>query len=751
MIKIKREKTNRKIKAIALSQIFSLLIEIFAISFIFAMSLGVVSAEADAGGNIIIPTDTLSATPTESGNLGSFVNTETNSASDTPTDDTKISTSENTNYVEKNTESLNSDADPQTDDSKKTPPNVIGGNLMKDVGWFQALGWAGTVVALTSTLGAFLGEEKGKNVQTLGFAVGAGIMISKISYEALSRLSLTKDGVHVPFTKATSISPSALSMGVGVLAMYLIFANNYKDTKTKEVSIEFKCYAWQAPRGGSDCNKCNEDKLRPCSEYRCRALGQTCKIINEGTANAKCIDSSPGRVTSPGIKPWKEILTLGYKYTDVQERPPGAKTPGHMQIVDAQTGGCLRAFTPFTFGILTTNKNSDGTTIEAPAQCKIDYNHTAKFEDMGYFMGEQNLYIENHSQSISLPGTDAINSSFPGVVNDGEYTLYIRCMDGNGNTNEDEFAVRFCIDKSPDVTPPVIKATLPNTGAPVLYKVDNLTASVYTNEPSACRWSRKDASYSNMENQMTCSNNLWEMNAELLYTCTTQLTGIKDKEQNDFYFRCQDLSVRSNTMQESYRYSLMGTQPLTILSVAPNGTIGSGTSTAIITLQVQTDNGYKSGESTCYYSQTSLDKDYIQMAETGTNTHKQNLDLTNGNYKYYFKCVDAGGNSVFNSTEFTVFVDKFAPSIVRTYNWEGKLVIINDEESACSYSTTSCNFDISKSEGINMPYDFDASKGHIAEWKTDQNYFIKCVDRYNNQPDPSECSIIVRPYQMPTE
>jgi hypothetical protein len=368
---------------------------------------------------------------------------------------------------------------------------------------------------------------------------------------------------------------------------------------------------------------------------------------------------------------------------------------------------------------------------------------------MNYYMGNTNLYIENHTQRISLPGTDLLNKTFPEVKNDGEYTLYIRCKDGNGNKNEDEFAVRFCIDKEPDATAPVIKKTSIPSGSPVLYKVDNVSLSVYTNEPSNCRWSRRDASYSNMENQMSCSNNVWEMNAEYLYTCTTTLTAVKDKEENNFYFRCQDISPKNNTMSESYNYKLMGTQPLSILSTGPNGTVGSSTATATLSLRVQTDNGYNNGEATCYYSTAQAENTYISMFETGGNSHKQDLDLSGGNYTYYFKCVDAGGNTAYNSTKFNVFIDKFAPAILRAYNYEGHLVITTSEESKCRYSTSSCNFDISKDEGTSMPYDFDVSRVHATEWATDQTYFIKCADQYNNQPGPSECSLIIRPFSLP--
>jgi len=295
---------------------------------------------------------------------------------------------------------------------------------------------------------------------------------------------------------------------------------------------------------------------------------------------------------------------------------------------------------------------------------------------------------------------------------------------------------------------PIIKATSIASGSPVQYRADNVSIFAYTNEPAKCRWSRKDSSYDNMENQMSCSNSLLEMNAEMLYTCTTTLTAVEDRKENNFYFRCQDLSAQNNTMQQSYPFKLIGTQPLTILSVAPNGTIGTSTSTAVINLTARTDNGFRNGEAMCYYSASGLDSDYTAMFDTGDkNVHTQSLDLVGGSYNYFFKCVDLGGNTASNSTSFTVFVDKFEPAILRIYSLEGKLVLTTDEESTCSYSTSSCNFNIN--DGINMPYNDD--KIHYAEWKIEQSYYIKCSDKYNNQPDPSDCSIIIRPYSIPEE
>ncbi len=625
----------------------------------------------------------------------------------------------------------------QTADTYKTPLgdfttyHPLLGNALEGVSWGL------TILGIANAFASFLPEENQAMLKPAGMALFLGLTAGKVVYGAFGEWG--KEG-----TTWGNKGAGAKWVGgiTGALVAYVYFANKYIKYETREQTIEFKCMTWQAPRGGSSCDVCNNDPLRPCSEYRCKSLGQTCKLLNAGTGVEKCIDSAPDDVTSPGIKPLQSVLTNGYAYSDVKPRPPGGSGPAGMKIT--YNGGCLPSFTPFKFGILTTDNGKNGVELQ-PAQCKIDFNHTQGFDDMNYYMDENNFYVENHTQSMSLPGTtlNKKENNSLSVKSDEEYTLYIRCRDGNGNENRDEFAVRFCIDPTPDLTAPIIKTTSIDSGSAVLYKIDNVSLQVYTNEPANCKWGRKDASYSNMENNMSCSNNLWEMNAEMLYTCDTTLTAIKDKEKNDFYFRCQDM--HNNTQQQSYDFTLYGTQPLTILNVGPSGTIGSSTSTANITLSVRTDNGFKNGEASCYYSPSSNNASFVKMFETGGNTHKQSLDLVGGKYSYYYQCFDAGGNPASNQTSFEVFVDKYAPAIIRAFQVTNKLYLITDEPSTCKYSTASCNFNIDK-EGIDMPY--ANSIEHYSELKNDQSYYIKCTDDFGNQPEPTECSMIIRPYQL---
>jgi len=43
------------------------------------------------------------------------------------------------------------------------------------------------------------------------------------------------------------------------------------------------------------------------------------------------------------------------------------------------------------------------------------------------------------------------------------------------------------------------------------------------------------------------------------------------------------------------------------------------------------------------------------------------------------------------------------------------------------------------------------SREHNALWDVTKTYYIKCKDAYENQPSPSQCSIIVRGYNQGTQ
>jgi len=571
---------------------------------------------------------------------------------------------------------------------------------------------AGFGATIFGTIGALAGGKDGAQWGALAGAIGGAVA------------GLTEQ----------RLGGASIFLGLGVATA--IFILTYK--KESEDIVEFFCSPWQAPIGGADCELCN--KFEDCTEYTCKSLGQACEIINPGTKEQKCVWKNPHDVNSPIIE-FKEVSKDHTFKPDKSIRPPARGV-----VINPVGRDCIRAFFPLEFKFTTSE----------PGQCKIDYNLTTGFEEMSYFVGGNTLFVYNHTEKLSLPGPDALNRENPELKNDGEYRLLVRCQDANGNFNQDAFFVSFCVEKGPDTTPPIIVNTNVQTNSPVQFNQSSLNLEVYVNEPSECKWSREDRIYDNMESSMNCDTHVWQMNNQNVYVCRATLTGIQDRAKNNYYFRCKDKPLAEpgdrNVNTQSYLYTIIGTQPLNILSVEPNETIRGSTDVVPVFLKIKTDNGYNNGEALCYYyndrenAPPAKEEDYVLFHETKSAKHTQRQDLVQGTYKYFFKCVDLGGNAVYDSTSFTVEIDRIAPKVIRVYR-ETELKIITDEKAECSYSDKDCNFEIES--GLEMTT-LDNSI-HTALWIINKNYYIRCKDSYNNQPFPNTCSITVRPSQTNKE
>jgi len=579
-------------------------------------------------------------------------------------------------------------------------------------------------IAVAFGLGYFIGGLIGDNAD---IALGSAFAGGMAAYELL-------------ISKSVGWGANA-AFGAGLVVGEVIFLAMYR--KQDIVKVEFKCLPWEAPIGGADCEKCNE--FGECSEYRCKSLGQACELLNPGTEDEACTWVNPHDVNSPVIE-MTEVLKDHVYLPDTSVRPPATG----VVIRQAKDGPCIEPFTPLEFKI----------TANEPAQCKIDYNLTRGFEEMNYYVGGSNLFDYNHTETMALPGPDDINQIAPELKNDGTYTLYVRCQDANGNFNQDPYSVRFCVKAGPDTTPPRIDDTSVPSDSAITFNQSTLNLEVYVNEPAECKWSKEDKAYSLMENQMACELNLWDMkqiNNNWVYTCTTTLTGIRNREDNYFYFRCKDNPNLAEgdryENQQSFRYNIVGTQPLTLLELKPGEgeSIKGSTDTIPVFLEVKTDNGYRNGESICSYVEsetTPADEDYIDFSETRASTHRQRQDLETGIYTYHIRCVDLGGNAVYETATFEVESDNNPPFVARTYKEAGQLRILTNEKSICSYSNKNCNFEID--EGLQMA-SVD-NWAHATDWITNKNYYIRCEDEFGNQPGLSEgpegCSIVVRPYEM---
>ena len=617
----------------------------------------------------------------------------------------------------------------------------IGGQL------WEGLGWSLYVAGAVLLLGQFMGFDS-KQTKAIGEAAIAGILAGKGTFGALHEFGGTEwadQSVGGVFGKGISWG-NLISVGVGLAVAYFILKDQFKKEGSR--TITFTCAPYEPPLGGANCEKCNTaDPYKPCSEYRCKSLGQACQLLNkDAPGKEKCAWVNPKDVTSPTITPWIDVLSpLGLSYiNDTSIRPPALGVKIERGSVSNK---CLQAFTLLQFGV---NTNE-------PARCKVDFNMTS-FDKMQFYFGESNLYAYNHTQRMRMPGPDTLTTnttegSSPVFKNDGTTQLFVECMDANGNYNYDAYSIKFCVDPSPDTTPPQIEGTSITSGNPVSFGTQNTSIEVYVNEPSECKWSITDKDFGSMENNMTCETSPGNINAFLGYTCIANLTGLKssNNEQNKFFFRCKDQPTKEenvrNVMVQSYDYTLRGSQPLNIINVSPNETVTSGTSPVTVDLELETANGADEGNAWCYFSPSGANDSYVQMFETNDYKHKQTLQLTPGFYPYYFRCTDLGGNSVEAKTNFTVFSDTAPPQVARVYREAGVgLKIVTDEDAECVYSLSDCNFEFES--GLPAAYTNPNIKSNsYVEWKPNTIYYVKCRDLYGNEPNPAECSKIIKPVE----
>ena len=591
----------------------------------------------------------------------------------------------------------------------------------------QGAGWALGAYLAVQTLGNLAGLEKGKVNALSNAAAMTGFVAG----------TLDKLVVGEGFGAGATVWGSALVAG------WIVFHSTYEETSYKVA--KFKCKVWDAPDGGSQCEKCNQQGILPCSEYQCKSLGKSCELLNdEDTGRQLCVDTNVNDVTPPVITPNEDVLTEGYMYTpDNTVSPParGVEIVDESDPTDAE-GKCIAAFTPLTFGIM----------LDEPGMCKIDFRRSESFEDFDYDFGES-YYDYNHTQTLNLPSAETAEKEGLTIYNDKDLNLYVKCKDGRGNVNEADFVFRFCVDPGPDTTAPLIVETSVFEGMPVSYGQDALNLTIFVNEPANCKWDLENKAYEDMGTLMTCaqrSSDSTAYNGQELYMCETELTGIKDEQENRFYFKCQDQPLEENeadrnTNTESQPkdgFMIMGTRPLYIDEVGPaNETIRDSTEVVTVTLTAETSAGYNEGEAICRFRETDSGDEPVEFFNTNSYIHSTDLGLLEGEYDYDIICTDLGGNQDTAKVSFEVESDSEEPIVVRAYKETGYLKIVTDEASECVYDTTDCGYLFEDGMALTP----GEENSHFTDWNTKTRFYIKCSDEYGNKPAPNRCSAIIRP------
>ena len=305
------------------------------------------------------------------------------------------------------------------------------------------------------------------------------------------------------------------------------FLNPFTPKPELEILDISICSVWQAPRGGKHCDLCTEDQEKPCTEYKCKSLGQEC-IYEEPEGIPNCY-KKPEEDSEPiSIQINTELLSENYqinsKILSIDKK----------QINGYEITPAIIPHKPFTFGIKT-NKE----TI-----CTIHYTPRIEYINLPLFFLGEPIYSTEHNVTLRMPprlsfpqkvmdvmnittitefaeilekprelidtykerfstifaayklvtGTDPEELSEPFVddalyfisltgdllpfykelaitiierFEQGGYILFIQCTDRSGNTNEEDIFIEFEIDeKTADTFPPEIISTSPQKKIP---------------------------------------------------------------------------------------------------------------------------------------------------------------------------------------------------------------------------------------------------------------------------------------------
>ena len=568
----------------------------------------------------------------------------------------------------------------------------------------SAPGVAFSGVAIGAGIGMIAGAMLAKS---LGLSSGGSLLMSIGG----GLLGTVIGGYMMNIEWIISLGPYATIAAIILIILSFFFGGD----DCPPVEVTFECKTWQPQIGGNDCEKCNNDPLKPCSKYRCNSLGASCELTNVGSNQELCIDGGRDDSSPPIIGPQLGTISPDEKYSDV--------SVNGFSMTSLQED-CIDAYSPLVFGV----------TTDEPAQCRFDIGE-AEFADLSFDLGG-NYYSYNHTTTFMLP--DPSHGQSQGGDWTGDLTLYIKCRDTNGHESPNFYTVDMCVKEGIDKTSPTIMAISPVDGTIVNFETTSEDVTVITNELSTCKWDNVDSDYSLMANSMVCNDPLSSPSSQIGYVCSDNLQVTNGT--NNYYIRCMDQPWLDNVEErnansQSYHYILKKPdKKIGIDWVEPNEDFEINTVMTTIELQVQTSGG---GDSHfCSYSFSGYET-MIEMFETGTdNIHVQQLNRPSGKNEIYIECVDETSDSVRYFTEFKILHDTSTPQVARVWQEGSTLYVVTPEDAECVYSNSDCDY--SWDEGTT----FGGGKTHTIGAIIGKVYYIKCKDEFENTP--SDCSIIVQ-------
>ena len=541
----------------------------------------------------------------------------------------------------------------------------------------------------------------------LAYVIGLALGLSPS--ESLRLAKYAGAGAGIGMTLAIIVGASGpvgwIIAGAAAIVSGIIAVFTGKDNRL--FSYSFDCIPYSPPAGSANCEKCNLDPLRPCSEYRCWSLGADCEFKGEFGAGSddeivdgegQCMAGNLGDMFPPTIS---KITPLTTNFGIAKE----TYTPTSIYMGEVDISGTLYRFDYMTLNIKTNEK----------AICRWSQTPT-RFSNMPIGNGLDNLfpnkYQTDHTKTFS--GTMV-------PIGENNLTLYIACTDTNGNENEMPFKI-FVGASHTDVVPPSITGTNPRNDARKYSDIGKVDVKIFLNEQvNGCKWSQTDKDYTLMENSFNNCNTF----VDGRISCNATLPFNGGVQDNKYYFRCND--TKGNVNNYGYEYVLHPCGAINITSTSPIGTVESCSTLWNVTLSAKTDGGSEEGIATCYYNGGSGILE--QFDYTNSQTHSSKLILPAGSYNYPIICIDESGNADQKTINFNIISNLNPPQITRIYNSGNELVIQTSKDAKCYYSKTTPDFTYTDA-GV-IPFLSNDNLVHKTGW-INEVYYVKCQDLCGN-------------------
>ena len=149
------------------------------------------------------------------------------------------------------------------------------------------------------------------------------------------------------------------------------------------------------------------------------------------------------------------------------------------------------------------------------------------------------VFYEYMQNTFSQTGGTFHQTLITALSEGGVYNYYVRCVDGQGNKNSNDFVISFWVNYPADFTAPVLSNAYP-TGSTLTAGTFETMIGVSTNEPAICRYSWvQGVGYDSM------GGNLSSDGTQKYHTAT--ITGLATGNAYNYFIRCKDYSGNANT------------------------------------------------------------------------------------------------------------------------------------------------------------------------------------------------------------